>query len=499
MAPSTRCGQARTAIKPAYAIAAREAGNLYDRRRRRWSSWSHRQALAGIATTPALPPRLPSADNPTGDRLAPGQYVIHREASVLTTPYLPDPAAGGVALRAMPGHGRLASVGPMDLGDGVEVVQTPQQELVLIVPNGHDWPDSQGFRIVLDEQPAAISSPPCKEDLVTSPPKWDKEARELRLFVPKGHIVRLRYASFVRQGLARHLRHPDWVADAGARNTLLADRHLGVRLDDHAAPHADAGACHAATGVRTRAASSCRRSDRPGRPARDAPCQPQAARSEHRQVRDRGQLGRMGRRSREAGAAARAVARCPRRDAAAREPRQQLHPRRRRGRAAATDPARPTRTAATATSSATPSSAGCEYRARATTRFREYLPPALYAQVDKVTRLGPAALETGHAGRCRRRHRRAGAVDRRRGRRNGTLVPASAAARRSARGLRAAHVPLAAQRRPAQQPRRHPPRQRPARLARSPLVQLGRRRAARCGAAAGRPASSPACPTACSR
>src|SRR5690606_40149388 len=62
-------------------------------------------------------------ENPVGDRLSGGQYVIHREA-LIETPYLPDPAAGGVALRAAPGH-EIPGVGAeMVLGPSCVVRRT---------------------------------------------------------------------------------------------------------------------------------------------------------------------------------------------------------------------------------------------------------------------------------------------------------------------------------------------------------------------------------------
>ncbi len=61
--------------------------------------------IAGRGGTTAVPPAMRRPSNPSGDRLAGGQYVVHREAA-MTTPYLPDGAAvaRGVALRAHPGH-----------------------------------------------------------------------------------------------------------------------------------------------------------------------------------------------------------------------------------------------------------------------------------------------------------------------------------------------------------------------------------------------------------
>ena len=213
-------------IKAAYAIAAREAGTLYDELPGAQVKLITPSALAGVATTTAVPPRLPSPGNPTGDRLAAGQYVIHAEAR-LRTPYLPDPAAGGVALRALPGHALPGVDAPMTLGAGAEVVLSPQQELVLLVAHGKAWPDSEGFRLVLAEQPAELTERPCQEVLAPSPPRWDADARELTLFVPKGRIVRLRYASFVDKALLPSFGIPRWVDDAAARARLLASANLG--------------------------------------------------------------------------------------------------------------------------------------------------------------------------------------------------------------------------------------------------------------------------------
>lgn len=213
-------------IKTAYAIAAREAGTLYDPLPGAQVKLVTPAALADVATTSDVPPRLPSPDNPTGDRMAAGQYVIHAEAQ-LTTPYLPDPAAGGVALRAPPGHALPGVSAPMALGAGAEVVLSPQQELVLLVAHGKGWPDTQGFRLVLAEQLAALTPLPCQEVLQPSPPQWDADARELTLFVPKGRIVRLRYASFVDKALLPSFGIPQWVDDPAERARLMASANLG--------------------------------------------------------------------------------------------------------------------------------------------------------------------------------------------------------------------------------------------------------------------------------
>lgn len=214
-------------IKQGYAIAAREAGTLYDATPSAQVELVTPASAAASATTTTLPLRLPSPDNPTGDRIAPGQYVIHREASV-ETPYLPDGAAGGLALRAMPGHALPGVTGPMVLGPSAAVVFAPNQELVLVVAYANDWPDTQGLRIVLAERGAALADPPCEETFGDDgAPKWDEDARVLTLFVAKGRVVRLRYSSFVHKAFAGTLGLPSWVDSEGERNFVLAMAQLG--------------------------------------------------------------------------------------------------------------------------------------------------------------------------------------------------------------------------------------------------------------------------------
>ncbi|MEP6496230.1 MAG: hypothetical protein ABJF01_26410, partial [bacterium] len=209
-------------IKSAYAVAAREAGTLYDEGPSTQIELVTPAALAGVATTNAVPPKLPSHENPTGDRLAPGQYVIHREAQ-LATPYLPDPAAGGAALRAMPGYTLPGVTGPMVLGPGAIVVQTPNQELVLLVAHAKDWPDNLGFRIVLAERKETFLEPKCVENFAdTGVPTWDEGNRVLTFFVPKGRIVRLRYSSFVDKRFVDTMGLADWTASAGERQFVQA-------------------------------------------------------------------------------------------------------------------------------------------------------------------------------------------------------------------------------------------------------------------------------------
>ena len=195
------------------------------------SSWSRRPAWPAQALTTTVPPALPSPAEPAGGRLVGGQYVVHREER-LTTPYLPDGAAGGFALR---GDGRedMARIGitqPMVLGDGAFVIRVPQtEELVLIVQNGKDWPDTQGLRIVIDERAHTLTDGPCTETFPDDGrPKWDPAKRVLTIFLRKGHIARLRYSSFVDKRYIDALGLPRWSNTDAQRNFIAVHGLLGV-------------------------------------------------------------------------------------------------------------------------------------------------------------------------------------------------------------------------------------------------------------------------------
>jgi hypothetical protein len=224
-------GGTPTAIKAAYKTAAREAGTLYDPLPGANIELVTPASVASQALTTTVPPASPSPASPTGGRLVGGQYVLHREER-LNTPYLPDAASGGFALR---GDGRedMARIGvtqPMLLGDGAFVVRVPQtEELVLIVQNGKDWPDTQGLRIVVDERKHTLTDGPCAENFPDDGrPQWDASKRVLTIFLRKGHIARLRYSSFVDKRFIDALGLPRWSNTVAQRHFIAELALLGV-------------------------------------------------------------------------------------------------------------------------------------------------------------------------------------------------------------------------------------------------------------------------------
>lgn len=208
-------------VKAGYAIAAREAGTLYDDAPGAQIELVTPAALAEVATTDAVPPALPSADNPVGDRMTGGQYVIRREGQV-TTPYLPDGASGGFALKAAPGH-ELPGVGAdAVLGPSCRIVTAPNGARVILVANSGDWPDAKGLRVALAERPMTLDDLPCAESFADDgPPTWDEDERVLTLFVPKGRIVRLVYSSFVHPDFLTSFGVARWPASASERHFVM--------------------------------------------------------------------------------------------------------------------------------------------------------------------------------------------------------------------------------------------------------------------------------------
>lgn len=259
-------GSDAQAVKRAYAVASRESGSLVDARpdaQVELITPQSRQHIATVSDAGALimPPDRADA---TRDRFAAGQYVVHREA-LIPIPYLPDPAAGGIALHGVPGLARMlagAEVKPLAPGlEGVLLEQgvraarlrivdralvdidQPEERFrwVLLIDFDTDtttdattgdagWPeDRQSLCIALHDQPDEVRSPACGvASTPADPPKWDGSSRTLHVFLPQGRIARLQYASFVHDRYVGHLGLPQWVGDPGGADQVRAAAMAGA-------------------------------------------------------------------------------------------------------------------------------------------------------------------------------------------------------------------------------------------------------------------------------
>jgi len=371
-------------IKKGYEIAAREDGTLYDGADAKLITPA---GLGQIATTATIPPAMPDATNPVGDRMAGGQYVIHAE-KLIKTPWLPDGAAAGVAIRAAPGHALPGVTAEAVLGPSCAIRMTPTQQFVILVTNGERWPDSSGFRLILAGRKETVTSLPCSESFLDSgAPVWDERDRTLTLFVSKGRIERLVYASFADKALVKTFGIPQWTPDGAQRqfvyqSAVLGSNWLITPFRDLTLVHAtQAPVCEpefVIMGPRrepgSHDATIFTRSIRLHGPSTgkfeieaewdewvDDLAKPGPERIHHN-----GQLGeiKLGENHANEFPLAQAVIE------------QMADPKAQRGDVHALGDTR---------------FRLIRYRLRATTRFREYLPPSVYAQTDAVTRLGPIA------------------------------------------------------------------------------------------------------------
>lgn len=211
------------AIAKMYEISTREAGTLYDSPPGSDVRLITPPGTRGVIAT-ALPLQPPSPAAPTGDRLVGGQYVIHAEPA-LRTPYLPDPAAGGVALRHVPGLRNTGTLGP-----GTHIVQVPEtEELVLLIDHDGSWPDRRGVRIVLAELGETMATG-CQASQTDAPPTWDPTQRVLTIVLAKGQIAHLQYASFVDGAFVDQLGIPSFAPGAAQAKAIALAATLGVNF-----------------------------------------------------------------------------------------------------------------------------------------------------------------------------------------------------------------------------------------------------------------------------
>lgn len=184
-------------------IASLEAGTLYNG-----------GASVQIVTPPrdGQVPRSPVRDlavaPPEGFRLAPGEYLLHTEAA-LATPYLPDPLAAAVALRGLPG---VFTEAVIDAADDVRAVRIPgTEEFVVIVPLSGTWPKLQGLRLAVEEHPDELSGfDGCAvgAQLPDRLPTWNGAERVLTVYLRKGEVAEVRYASAVAPAAVNQLAIP---------------------------------------------------------------------------------------------------------------------------------------------------------------------------------------------------------------------------------------------------------------------------------------------------
>lgn len=161
--------------KKGFFLASRESGNFFHEHIVNLDTGLPEaipQASVSLFTPPGVVPT--DLDNlPTGDPLKQGEYIV-REEEQLITPYLPDPLAFGVALRNLPGD-----------PDGIHLVEFDG-----------DWPDVTPFRIRIVERPGLMNE--CEQVYPQQhEPSWDAQNNILTVYLEKGRVAHVQYSSIV--------------------------------------------------------------------------------------------------------------------------------------------------------------------------------------------------------------------------------------------------------------------------------------------------------------
>jgi hypothetical protein len=151
--------------KRSFNVAVKSEGTFLDQQV--WDKNGHKQNVPGIQiiNSPGVtaPPNFPAN---RGDGLQPGQYVIHKDDQ-LVLPYLPDPLALGIAVNDP---------------DDLDATQ-PKVGITKCLFSG-TWPDVEPCKIVVK----------ATNDTV---PSVKVEGSDLVVHAPQGSIIPLRYSSII--------------------------------------------------------------------------------------------------------------------------------------------------------------------------------------------------------------------------------------------------------------------------------------------------------------
>lgn len=150
-----------------------------------------KEAQAKFRKLPAVPLK--------GEPLSHGQYVINIGTTVLL-PYLPDPLARGVAFRGLPG-----ATAEGDIGSGGKIKKIPGTgDFVTLISFSMVWPQTKPFMIRIVEATADTS------------PKWDGAV--LTVFLHKATMARVHYSCWMEVEDTELMAVPAMIADGAKRD-----------------------------------------------------------------------------------------------------------------------------------------------------------------------------------------------------------------------------------------------------------------------------------------
>lgn len=210
---------AASGFQQTYSVARKEKGRLTD------------TSIIDVATGQPVPipdtvvvdpqtgqtVRRPSVEIVVTGSTSRGQagYAVHHEGQLLL-PYLPDPMSRGAALFGLPGVPSDRPAAVLDGAGNLVFVASSLPPDVLGLLGGSTvhigfaggWPSQLPFRLVLAEPPAGRTPAP--------PPVWDPQARTLTVFLAQAEQATLRLSSFLTQDDLGGLGMWQWLTEMQA-------------------------------------------------------------------------------------------------------------------------------------------------------------------------------------------------------------------------------------------------------------------------------------------
>jgi hypothetical protein len=194
-----------TAFRQTYNAARKERGRLTD------------ITVVDVATGQEVPVDDPGAIETVATSDNGDGYVVHR-GSRLQLPYLPDPMARGAALFGLRGFEPERPAGVLDASGQLRFVPSalPEETLArlggssLHVGFGADWPERLAFRLILAEPPTGQN--------IDFAPFWDPATRTLTVFLPQGDERTFRLSSFITLDDLEQLGAWQWLLEMNPGN-----------------------------------------------------------------------------------------------------------------------------------------------------------------------------------------------------------------------------------------------------------------------------------------
>ena len=141
--------------------------------------------------------------------------VMHKEEK-LPLPYLPDPVSQGTSFSDLPG---LSSSATPPL---IKIIDPALKLNIIKVPFDLDWPDSQPFRIRIEERPGQMTGGSCEETFKNTedPPGWDPVNRILTVYLSKAQEAKVRFSCYLNKDDLSRMGIWKWLKNSSLNDKL---------------------------------------------------------------------------------------------------------------------------------------------------------------------------------------------------------------------------------------------------------------------------------------